>query len=243
MAEEEKPEVVVDEPPEAGTEKTSEELAEQKTQLEKDVQGLATTKESLLKDVTEAREERRQARSEQEQQPGDSIETADDLIQATKKQTAEAVDPVKQSVDKLSKAQKDKAVRKFVEGKNEYSASEDPDDAKLNKIVSLAESIGEESDQYDADLFYELLEDVHFSRNRKSIQKELQDHRNSKSETDIAAANIVATTGSGSGARPGEDEETITITKFHRELAAKLGKTPEEVAKLDDQARETHLGT
>jgi len=231
MTEEHKSEEGEGDSSEADAEKTPEELAAEREQLEKDIEGLSGTKKGLLKDVTTLRESRREAR----QGTGDDIETVGELLETTKKTSEDVVAPLRTSVDNISKSQKEKAKRMFTEGKDEYSASNDPDDAELDKIVSLAEKVGEESDQYDADLFYERLEDVYFARNRKTIQTELKQHRDSNAETEIAAAEIAATTGSGSGARPGAETTSVEITAFHRKEAQRLGKTPEEIAKLQAQ--------
>lgn len=221
-------------------EKTSEELAEAKAQLEKDIHGLTEAKGGLVGDVAELRETRRDLRSTEAPVVEEKkIETPEDLIEEAKKVSAEQVAGVKSDVQTLRDVQKKKGKRLFLQSAQgkEYSTEADPDDVKFNALIEKAQKLGDTSDEYDADLYSDRLQEAHAALNYKSNADVVQQAKVQKAESENAAATIAASTGGASSTTIEIDDSHIT--DFDRRQATKMGKTPHEVAALRIQYEES----
>lgn len=224
---------------EEGSEKPAEDLEG----LVKAKQALESKREELRKEITELRKTRRELQEEvprvveekpvaEQPKESNAPQTAEDWLKHIKETSDTAANS---TVGKLREITKKKAVKSFLEIHSEYSPDRD-DGLKLERLMGLAKKLGSETDELDAELFAERLEDAWAVENRKSIVERDRRFQEAKEESEQETADV-ATSGSGSYERSG----TSPATSNDLRMARKLGMTVEKYQKLSRQLEEAEL--
>ena len=142
---------------------------------------------------------------------------------------------MRHELEKFKTRQKEKAFKKFVEDHPEYSSDKDPEDERMESLVSLATRIKGDVSELDADDYLEALRDAWAVQNRTKIEDESRKNRILRAQAESDEADIATSSGASS-----ERVETSSTSASKSDLrAAKIaGMSLEKYMKLKSQLEE-----